>query len=111
MTVKRSIEKKVLELAKQYPAITITGPRQSGKTTLVKNLFPEKPYISIEIKSGETITDSYFKNLNYYQKINPTQVEEKILIYAGDHSYQEKNCMIKNYKDIFQPEIQSANNL
>ena len=36
------------ELAKSYRVITITGPRQSGKTTLVRSTFPEKPYINLE---------------------------------------------------------------
>lgn len=44
----RKIEKKVKEYAKKFPIITITGPRQSGKTTLCKMLFPQKPYISLE---------------------------------------------------------------
>ncbi|MDR3673483.1 MAG: DUF4143 domain-containing protein [Holophaga sp.] len=31
-----------------YPVLTITGPRQSGKTTLCRMLFPEKPFFSLE---------------------------------------------------------------
>ncbi len=31
-----------------YPIISITGPRQSGKTTLAKSFFPDKPYVSME---------------------------------------------------------------
>jgi predicted AAA+ superfamily ATPase len=44
----RSIEKELKEVAKQYPVVTITGPRQSGKTTLVKELFPKKAYVNLE---------------------------------------------------------------
>jgi predicted AAA+ superfamily ATPase len=33
MYLKRVIEEEVIAMAKQYPVITITGPRQSGKTT------------------------------------------------------------------------------
>ena len=44
----RSIAEKTKHYASQYPVVTITGPRQSGKTTLVKALFPEKPYVSLE---------------------------------------------------------------
>jgi len=32
----------------QYPVVTITGPRQSGKTTLCRKVFPEKQYVSLE---------------------------------------------------------------
>ena len=38
----------VLAHARWFPVVTITGPRQSGKTTLVRALFPDKPYLSLE---------------------------------------------------------------
>ena len=46
--VKRSIEKHLKSLARQYPVVTMTGPRQSGKTTICKSVFKNKPYISFE---------------------------------------------------------------
>lgn len=46
--IKRDLENKVLELAKVYPTVSITGPRQSGKTTLVRYLFSNKEYVSFE---------------------------------------------------------------
>ena len=46
--IKRELQNKCLEFAKQYPVVTITGPRQSGKTTLAKVCFPEKPYANLE---------------------------------------------------------------
>ena len=48
-TIRREISNFIKdELSRIYPVITITGPRQSGKTTLVKQLFPEKPYVNLE---------------------------------------------------------------
>lgn len=35
-------------MARQYPVVAMLGPRQSGKTTLVKHVFPKKPYASLE---------------------------------------------------------------
>ena len=35
-------------LALGYPILAITGPRQSGKTTLARSTFPDKPYVSLE---------------------------------------------------------------
>lgn len=46
--IKRKITSKVLQLAGQYPVVTITGPRQSGKTTLCRAIFKDKDYISLE---------------------------------------------------------------
>ncbi len=46
--ITRNIAKEVKTLRREYPVIAITGPRQSGKTTLAKALFPRKPYFSFE---------------------------------------------------------------
>jgi hypothetical protein len=35
-------------LARSFPVVAVTGPRQSGKTTLVRAAFPGKPYVSLE---------------------------------------------------------------
>ena len=48
MYYKRNLEEAILNFCQQYPVITITGPRQSGKTTLCKKLFKDKLYISLE---------------------------------------------------------------
>jgi len=44
----RAAGEKIRELASGFPAVVVTGPRQSGKTTLVKHLFPDKPYLLLE---------------------------------------------------------------
>ncbi len=37
------------DVSKKYPVMTVTGPRQSGKTTLVRSTFPEHSYVSLEL--------------------------------------------------------------
>lgn len=46
--VPRTLTPSLINLFKQYPVVTVTGPRQSGKTTLCRNSFPNKPYINLE---------------------------------------------------------------
>ena len=48
MFIKREIEKELLSLMEDYPVVTITGPRQSGKTTLAKTTFPGYNYCNLE---------------------------------------------------------------
>lgn len=38
----------LLRLARGFPILALTGPRQSGKTTLARAVFPNKPYVSLE---------------------------------------------------------------
>lgn len=46
--IKREIAETLGVMAGQFKALAITGPRQSGKTTLAKMTFPDKPYVSLE---------------------------------------------------------------
>lgn len=46
--IKRFLENRLKELSLQYPIVTLTGPRQSGKTTLAKLVFPDYQYVSLE---------------------------------------------------------------
>lgn len=46
--VPRSALPTLHSLAEGYPILVVTGPRQSGKTTLVQAAFPEKAYSSLE---------------------------------------------------------------
>ena len=44
----RILTQHLKRLAKQYPVITMTGPRQSGKTTLCQSSFPHHQYVNLE---------------------------------------------------------------
>ena len=46
--IERTLTPKMIALAQKFQVITLTGPRQSGKTTLVKAAFPYLPYVSLE---------------------------------------------------------------
>lgn len=46
--IERNIAKEINELMLVYPVIALTGPRQSGKTTLLKSMFKDYRYVSLE---------------------------------------------------------------
>lgn len=48
MLIERELTPRLRKAARQLPAITLTGPRQSGKSTLCRAVFPELPYASLE---------------------------------------------------------------
>ena len=48
MIISRNLGLNLLRSAEQFPVLTLTGPRQSGKTTLVLSLFPDHAYVNLE---------------------------------------------------------------
>lgn len=105
--IDRHIERTVRSVATQYPIVTITGPRQSGKTTLVKKLFPEKHYVNLENPdqreiatqdpraflgnlSGGAILDEIQRApelLSYLQQIVDDKQENGLFILTGSNQF------------------------
>lgn len=46
--IPRSIESQALRLSSWFPVVSVTGPRQSGKSTLVREAFPDYAYVNLE---------------------------------------------------------------
>ena len=46
--IERNSTATLQRLAASFPVVAVTGPRQSGKSTLVRSVFPDRPYISLE---------------------------------------------------------------
>lgn len=65
--INRNIAVHLLKLAAQYPVISVSGPRQSGKTTLVRQIFPQLEYINFEDIELRTLAEQDPKQfLNRY---------------------------------------------
>ena len=56
--IKREAYAAVMRLAEQFPVIAITGPRQSGKSTLAQSSFPNKKYMSFDDKNTKELAKS-----------------------------------------------------
>jgi hypothetical protein len=81
----RVLKKKLISSSRQYPVVTVTGPRQSGKTTLVKAAFPHKRYVSLEAPDdreyAETDPRGFLKQLSGGAIIDEIQRAPKLLSY------------------------------
>lgn len=56
--IPRQAAETVRRLSKGFPVVAITGPRQSGKTTLARHVFPGKPYVSLEYPDTRVFAQS-----------------------------------------------------
>jgi uncharacterized protein len=56
--IPRVLAPRVRHLASKYPAVAVTGPRQSGKTTLCRALFPDLAYVSLEPLDARELASS-----------------------------------------------------
>ena len=95
-------------MANAYPIVTVLGPRQSGKTTLVRRLFSHKPYVSLENPDDrqfaeqdprgflETYPDGAILDeiqrlpilLSYLQGIVDNQSTKGLFILTGTHQHE-----------------------
>ena len=73
----REARHKIAEMAKKFPVLVVTGPRQSGKTTLCKNLFEDYKYVSLEnpdnLEFAEKDPKGFLKIYNKYVIIDEAQ--------------------------------------
>lgn len=75
--IPRLISSKIEEAHRYYPVITVTGPRQSGKSTLCRHLFPDYRYANLEDVATRaaalTDPDGFLKSLGRNAIINEVQ--------------------------------------
>lgn len=108
MKLQRNILKSINQLIDKYPVIAVTGPRQSGKTTFLKNEFPDYEYVNLEnldnrdfaledpngfLKryAGKTIIDEVQRVPSLFSYLQTKVDEENIMghyIISGSQNFQ-----------------------
>jgi len=103
----RTITKELLTQLREYPVVTVIGPRQAGKTTLVRNVLPDYSYVSLEDpenrqlanddpkaflkRSGKTIFDEVQRTphlLSYLQGIVDEEGTNGRFVLTGSHQLE-----------------------
>ncbi len=74
--IARDIEPTVLSMAKSFPVVTILGPRQSGKTTLVQKVFPRHTYVNLEQPDVRLLAESDPKG--FFNRFAPPVILDEI---------------------------------
>jgi len=84
--ISREISGHILNMAEEYSVVTIIGPRQSGKTTLAKALFPDHEYINLEEPDTREFAQKhprdFFKNYSGNLIIDEVQRVPELLSYV-----------------------------
>lgn len=85
MLIKREIQTELKGLMQEYPVVTITGPRQSGKTTLAKTTYPNYNYCNLEnpeIRNlAENDANAFFKTYKSPLVIDEIQRVPQLISY------------------------------
>jgi predicted AAA+ superfamily ATPase len=88
--IKRNIEKEIKTLVKEFPIVALLGPRQSGKTTLSKYLFPKYKYVSLEDYDNRELAKNdpraFFKKYPKKIIIDEIQRVPELFSYLQTHS-------------------------
>jgi uncharacterized protein len=58
--------------------------------------------VSVEIKAGSTLTNDYFKGLDFYQQLCGDKNTKRLIVYAGNRSMRYKNVAVYSYLDLEQ---------
>ncbi len=74
--IERTITPHLVEMARYFPVVTILGPRQSGKTTLAKQVFPDYVYVNLEDKNAREIARSDPKS--FFEVYRPPVIVDEI---------------------------------
>ncbi len=85
LSISRNIFPDLQKVLTQYPLVALTGPRQSGKTTLLKTMLPEFRYVSLEDKDNRAFaledTRGFFKAYDHQVILDEVQRAPEVFSY------------------------------
>lgn len=76
MIIDRTISKRICKSISQVPVVTILGPRQAGKTTIVRELYPEYTYVNLEDKVTRELAENDY--IGFFQKYKEPMIIDEV---------------------------------
>lgn len=87
--IERALKTRLLAMSSKYPVVTLTGPRQSGKSTLLKSLFADYQYVSLEDPDMRLLVQNdprnFIKTYNDKTIIDEVQRTPELFSYLQTH--------------------------
>jgi predicted AAA+ superfamily ATPase len=74
--IKRVIADKIKKSVSQVPVVTVLGPRQAGKTTLVKELYPDYTYVNLEDKTTRELAENDY--IGFFKKYQEPMIIDEV---------------------------------
>ncbi|MGM9941436.1 MAG: ATP-binding protein [Bulleidia sp.] len=74
--IERIIAAQIRKSVLQVPVVTLLGPRQAGKTTLVRELFPDYTYVNLEDKATRELAESDY--IGFFQKFREPMIIDEV---------------------------------
>ena len=126
--ISRTAHDTLLRLAKGFPVLALTGPRQSGKTTLAKAAFPDKPYLTLEdpdlralaetdprggsggspLLEGQTVAADYFDGLTKWTGLAGRSGQPSWLVDGGDLALTRAGVQVVPWRELPQLDLLTA---
>lgn len=89
MIIHRQLSSKIQQLSTKFPIVTVTGPRQSGKSTLLRSQFPDYRYVSLENPDMRSFAsedpNGFLKTYDNHVIIDEAERVPKLLSYLQTH--------------------------
>ena len=74
--IERAIAETIRKSATQVPVVTVLGPRQAGKTTLVRMLFPEYTYVNLEDRATRELAENDY--IGFFSKYSEPMIIDEV---------------------------------
>ncbi len=97
--IQRELQNKLLQMAQKFPFVAVTGPRQSGKSTLIRSVFSDYQYVSLE--NIETRAFAQEDPMGFIQTYPNHTIIDEVQRVPQILSYLQTHCDLQNQEGMY----------